>query len=46
LWLTLFRGSPQGWLVIAGCALAVGLASGAWGDAFWHGLRDWLWWWH
>lgn len=45
LWLALAYGSPHGWLLIAACALAMGLASGLWGDAFWHGLRDWLWWW-
>ena len=44
LWVQFSNGGPGGWWVIPGVAVLVGLASGAWGDAFWHGLRDWLWW--
>ncbi len=35
---------PRGWLALA-AAMLTGLASAVWGDAFWYGLRDWLWWW-
>jgi hypothetical protein len=45
LWLTLANSSAHLWLLIPACALVMGLAAALWGDAFWHSLRHWLWWW-
>jgi hypothetical protein len=44
VWLRVFPFAAFGWIALPAGALLFGIIAARFGDAFWHSLRDWLWW--
>jgi hypothetical protein len=44
LWVRAADGGADGWIVVGGSVVLLGVAAGYWGDSFWHALKYWLWW--